>query len=168
MPFPEIWDHLWRQLLIFTPRLVLSLVVFSAFVVGGLAADQVIRRLGHARSIDASLTGLLAKAAKVGLVLFGAVSGLGTLGIDVSALVAGLGLTGFALGFALKDIISNALAGVLVIIYKPFRPEDRISVASFQGTVRKIDLRYTTLESDGKTIYVPNALVFSNAVTVEP
>jgi small conductance mechanosensitive channel len=147
--------------------LLISLAVFAAFWLGGIAAERLIRRLGHARSIDASLTRLLGRAAKVGLLLLGAVTALGTLGLDVSALVAGLGLTGFALGFALKDIISNVLAGILVIIYKPFQPGDQIAVASLQGRVTEIDLRYTTLEADGKRVFVPNAMVFSNAVTVE-
>ena len=40
------------------------------------------------------------------------------------------------------------------------------SVSSFSGRVAEIDLRYTTLEADGKKVFVPNAMVFSNAVTV--
>ena len=48
------------------------------------------------------------------VMIFGFVTALGSVGVDVSALVAGLGLTGFALGFALKDTISNLLSGVLI------------------------------------------------------
>ena len=50
----------------------------------------------------------------------------GTVGVDVSALVAGLGLAGFAIGFALRDAVSNTLAGVLVLMYQPFRVGDDI------------------------------------------
>jgi len=165
MTMLELWNlsaPFWR----FVSPLVIGLVIFAAFWLGAVAAERLIRRLGDARSIDASLTRLLGRVAKVGLLLFGAVSALGTLGVDVTALVAGLGLTGFALGFALKDIISNVLAGILVIIYKPFQPGDQIAISSFKGTVAQIDFRYTTLEADGKKIFVPNAMVFSNAVTV--
>ena len=49
---------------------------------------------------------------------------LGTLGINVSALVAGLGLTGFALGFAFRDALSNVLAGVMILLYHPFHRGD--------------------------------------------
>ena len=56
----------------------------------------------------------------------GLVTALGTLGVDVSALVAGLGLTGFALGFAVKDTISNILAGVLLLVYRPFSKKDYV------------------------------------------
>jgi small-conductance mechanosensitive channel len=157
-----------KEILPLLARLGVSLGVFVAFWIGAIAAERVIRRLGAARSIDAELTDLLGRAAKIALVLFGAVTALGTLGINVTALVAGLGLTGFALGFALKDIISNVLAGILVIIYKPFTPGDQITISSFQGVVAKTNLRYTTLEAEGKTIHVPNSLVFSNAVVVAP
>jgi small-conductance mechanosensitive channel len=143
-----------------------SLVVFALFWLGGIVAGRVIRRLGDARNIDISLTFLLGRVAKIGLLVFGAVTALGTLGIDVTALVAGLGLTGFALGFALKDIISNVLAGILVIIYKPFQPDDYIAVSSFKGKVKQINLRYTTLLADGREIFVPNSMIFTNAVTV--
>ena len=88
------------------------------------------------------------------------------MGMNVTALVAGLGLTGFAVGFALKDVISNALAGILIIIYKPFKQKDHITVSSFAGQVCSIDLRYTVLEAQGKKIFIPNAMLFSNAVSV--
>ncbi len=160
------WDEVSTSLIPLMLRLGASLVVFGLFWLGSILAGQVIRRLGDARGIDVSLTCLLGRVAKIGLLLFGGVTALGTLGIDVTALVAGLGLTGFALGFALKDIISNVLAGILVIIYKPFKPDDYIAVSSFKGKVKEINLRYTTLVADGRKIVIPNSMIFSNAVTV--
>ena len=93
---------------------------------------------------------------------------MGTAGIDVSALVAGLGLTGFALGFAFRDVLSNVLAGVLILMYRPFRRGDRIAVSGLEGTVTGIDLRYTILENDGKTILIPNSNLFTNPIVVTP
>ena len=115
------------------------------------------------------LTHLLARFVKLCLLLFGVVTALGTLGIEVSALVAGLGLTGFALGFALKDIISNVLSGVLIIFFRPFKQGDRISVFSnlaFEGAVVEINLRYTVLDAGEKTVFIPNSVLFTNVVTV--
>ena len=163
----EVWQSVWSGVLLYLPKLGTGLLVFAGFWLGAVVARRVIRRLGDVRSIDDSLTCLLGRAAKVGLLVIGGITALGTLGIDVTALVAGLGLTGFALGFALKDIISNLLAGILVIIYKPFQPDDHVAIAAFQGVVVEINLRYTTLTADGKKIFVPNAMVFSNAVTVD-
>ena len=59
------------------------------------------------------------------VIAIGLVTGFGTMGIDVSALIAGLGLSGFALGFALRDAVSNLIAGVLILLYRPFSYGDK-------------------------------------------
>ena len=104
--------------------------------------------------------------AKISILVFGAITALGTLGINVSALVVGLGLSGFALGFALKDTISNLLAGVMILAYQPFDIGDYIVVAGKEGQVIHIDFRYTTLENNEKIILIPNSLVFANTVSI--
>ena len=102
----------------------------------------------------------------VTMITIGIVSALGIIGIDVTALMAGLGLTGFILGFALKDALSNLLAGMLLLIYHPFKLGDKLMVAGFEGHVVAIDLRYTTLDNDGDKILVPNSMLFTNALRV--
>jgi len=163
---PEAWQEVMGRMLLWAPQLATSLVVLLAFWLGAAVAAKVIRRLARARDIDPGLTHFLSRAARAGLLLFGVITALGTLGIDITALVAGLGLSGFALGFALKDIISNVLAGILIIIYKPFRQNDHIKVSAFEGAVAEVNLRYTTLRVDGQKIFVPNSMVFTNAVIV--
>ena len=108
----------------------------------------------------------MARTAKVALVLFGLVTALGTVGINISALVAGLGLTGFALGFALRDTISNLLAGVLILLYRPFEIGNRIKIAGFEGDVLTIDLRYTALTGEGHKILIPNSKLFTDPIVV--
>jgi small-conductance mechanosensitive channel len=120
------------------------------------------RRTGWAPDVIS----LVSQTIKVVLVVFGIITALGTVGINVSALVAGLGLTGFALGFALKDALSNVLAGALILSYRPFRRGERIEVSGYQGTVADVDFRYTTLETEDKTILLPNSNLFTNTVVV--
>jgi small conductance mechanosensitive channel len=69
-------------------------------------------------------------------------------------------------GFALKDALSNTLAGVLILIYQPFRRGDCIIISGFDGTVDQIDLRYTTLSSEGDRILIPNSTMFTNPIKV--
>lgn len=152
--------------LLFSPRLVMSLVMLFVFWIGGAIVAKIIRGLGGMAHLNEDVRNLIASIAKIALVMLGAVTALGTLGIDVTALVAGLGLTGFALSFAFKDIISNALAGILILIYQPFRRQDRISVASLEGIVVRIDLRYTTLQTDDQQILIPNSNLFTNPIIV--
>jgi small conductance mechanosensitive channel len=163
----EAWHLLSVELALFLPRALTALAILAAFWVGGMLAAGVVLRLGRARDLDTDLTRLLAHSARGALVAFGLVTALGTVGIDVKALVAGLGLTGFALGFALRDIIANTLAGILILVYKPFRRGDRISVAGSEGVIAEIDLRYTVLNVDETTrVLVPNSTLFTNSITV--
>jgi len=164
MPLADVWTSMADRTLAYLPVTGVGLVVFLAFWIAARGANRVIRGLGASRRIDPDVIGLLAWSAKVALLLFGALSALGTLGVDVTAMVAGLGLTGLALGLALKEIVSNALAGVLILIYKPFKRGDAIGVLTFQGTVVEVNLRYTTIESKTGRIFIPNTLLLTNAV----
>lgn len=161
------WQEIAQKAVEFTPTIAMSLAIFVAFWIAGGIVRRVVIRLGKTRAIDEHLMRVLGRAAKTGLMLFGVVMALGTLGVDVGALVAGVGLTGFALGFALKDVVSNLLAGALLLIYKPFEPGQSIEVSKFSGRVESIDLRYTILRADGKKTFVPNSMMFTNAITVD-
>jgi small-conductance mechanosensitive channel len=111
----------------YVPQTVSALLIFLAFWVAGMIAQRILTRF--ATRIDPQrqqVLGLLGQVAKSTLLVIGFITALGTLGIDISALVAGLGLTGFALGFAFRDALSNLLAGVLILLYRPFEVGDRI------------------------------------------
>lgn len=88
------------------------------------------------------------------------------MGVSVAPIIAGLGLGGFALGFALRDALSNLLAGVLIIVYHPFKEGDVISVSGCEGTVTETNLRYTVLVSDHERFMVPNSLIFKNPLKI--
>jgi small conductance mechanosensitive channel len=89
----------------------------------------------------------------------------GTLGINPATLVAGLGVTTIALGFALKELLSNFVAGFLILSTRPFHLGDQISVKEFEGTVERIDLRAThLLTHDNRLIIVPNADIYTATI----
>ncbi len=144
-----------------------GILILAAFWILGIILMNVIRRLGRARHVDEGLAEFLGRVVKVAALILGAITALSEMGIDVGALVAGLGLTGFAFGFAFKDIISNVLSGVLIIIYKPFQVGDQIKIKAYDGNVVSIDLRYTVLNREGKLLYIPNALLFTDAIIVD-
>ena len=109
---------------------------------------------------------LLASVARVSLLILGLITALGTLGVNILGIVAGLGLTGFALGFALKDSIANLLAGVLILLYRPFEVGDRIDVGGLAGRVTHVDLRYTELDAESERVLVPNAKLLTDPIRV--
>lgn len=146
--------------------IISALIVLGGFYLASLLFKKVAEQFFLARKVDQALARFLIRAVRITLVSLGVVTALGTLGIDVSAIVAGLGLTGLALGIALKDIVSNAVSGVMLLLFRPFRHNDRIKVGDFEGAVCDIDLRYTHLRTEGKVIFVPNSMMFANAVQV--
>lgn len=153
------------------PRFLASLAGAIALVVAFWVAAVAARRLvplafTRAARGHEDVGRMLGTLTYVALLTFGVVSAIGTLGVNVSALVAGLGLTGFALGFALRDTISNALAGTMLMIYRPFRAGDRIAVAGSEGKVIEVDLRYTILDAGDRLVLVPNAKLISEIVFV--
>lgn len=162
----QIWTY-WRAAIEAAPQVLMGVVIFVIFVVGARILQRLTLRSSTLAPVDTATVELLGSAAKMIVIGFGIVTALGTMGINVGGLVAGLGLTGFALGFALKDIVSNLVGGLLVLIYKPFQRHDIIAVAGQAGRVREINLRYTRVEdSDGTVILIPNAKLFSEIIRV--
>ncbi len=151
---------------LWVPRAGGVIVVFVLFIILAKIIKKVIIKSAERLKLDTNLTSLFARTSSITLIIFGLVTALGTLGIDISALVAGLGLTGFALGFALKDTISNLLSGVLILLYRPFEIGSHIKITGFQGIVVSIDLRYTEIDSEGNKILIPNSKLFTNPITV--
>ncbi len=149
------------------PGIAAGIGVFVGFwICSVILKSFMAHAIEHAPSNKKDVLALLAKAGRMALLVVGGIAGFGTFGIDVSALVAGLGLTGFALGFALRDALSNVLAGIMILIYQPFARNDMIEVSGLKGKVVEIDLRYTSLENDDVRILIPNSTLFKNPITV--
>ena len=150
------------------PGIMAGLAIFVAFLVAAALVRRIFDRL--ARGVEEHrrpLVGLAAQTARYVIITAGLITALGTMGIDVSALIAGLGLTGFALGYACRDALSNLLAGVLIILYQPFKPGQTITVSGKTGRVGSINFRYTVLKAEGKTVLVPNSAVFGSVIVIE-
>lgn len=86
-------------------------------------------------------------------------------GVNVSSIIAALGATLVTIGLALKDNLSNAASGVIIIINKPFKIGDSLETSNVKGKVTKIEMLYTTLVTpDNKEIVVPNSKLTADYV----
>jgi len=151
-----------------SPDILAFFTILILFYLGAILAKRIFNKLALKTTIEKSkIFQLFGSIIKTGLIILGFISAFGTLGIDVSGMVAGLGLTGFALGFALKDALSNLLAGVLILFYQPFKCGDEIEVAKCIGKVINIDLRYTTLQSNEYQYLIPNSTCFKNWIAIK-
>lgn len=150
------------------------------YIVAGLIVIAIF--YGIARLLRNIITGVAIKhehQRNVGLVLGRLVQGvvilLGVLIALVIAipsfkpaqLVQLLGIGSVAIGFAFRDILQNFLAGILILLTEPFDIDDQIIMGEHEGTVEAIETRATMIRTyDGRRVVVPNANIFTQAVTV--
>ncbi len=164
---PDFFDVLSLRFYAVLPQAVAGLSVAGVFwLLARFAGEWIMRFQARVSDDHKDLIELLADV--VGWVLFGigVIAGLGTAGVNVTALVTGLGLTGFAIGFAMKDILSNMIAGVLILLFRPYGRGDKVRIDKFQGTVVDVDLRCTTLQATGARVLIPNAKAYTEIVAV--
>ncbi|MFB6174342.1 MAG: mechanosensitive ion channel family protein, partial [Candidatus Nanohalobium sp.] len=90
---------------------------------------------------------------------------LGVFGVPLSALGTFLGLIGLGISFALRDTISNFIAGLMIMVNQPFKVGDQIETQGEEGTVKDIRIRATDVKTyDGRKVIVPNSQLYNNVV----
>jgi small conductance mechanosensitive channel len=147
------------------PGLITALVVFAIFYLIAHIGQRVIALTAPRVKADTGAVLLLSRVYYYGIIIFGLITALGTAGMNVSALVAGLGLTGFALGFALKDVLSNLISGIMLLVYRPFNIGDQIKMGEHEGTIQTIRMRDTVLRAfDGRYVIIPNTKLITEVV----
>lgn len=100
------------------------------------------------------------------LIAYAILIGLAELGLDTSSLIALSGGMAIALGLGLKDQLSQLVAGIVLLVKKPFHVGDFITIAGQTGTVLFIDLFQTTIKAtDNTKIVIPNSLAMNSIVT---
>ena len=162
---PEVLQDLLTRLMLFLPKLMVSLLVFAATLIVAGLLGRAVRRAMERRKANAELTLLMSKLTRWIVIILGCIVALQQVDFDVTAFLTGLGVLGFTIGFALQAISQNFVAGVLLLLQQPFDVGDVIQVGEFVGTVITVDLRTTELRAaDGKTILIPNADVLTSAV----
>jgi small-conductance mechanosensitive channel len=149
------------------PRAAAALLVVLLFWMIASALRIVLRRAMPLVIRDPTRQSLVRQMTYFGLVALGLVVAADVLGFSPGSVVAGLGLTGLVLGFALKDILSNFVSGLLILALRPFHIGDQIAIGEdTEGTVERIELRATQIRTyDGRVTLVPNAEVFTSRIT---
>src|SRR4029453_17285532 len=147
------------------PNLVTAVVVLLLTVLVARLVRRGIDTALRRTSTEAHVNLLVAKLGYFGVVLVGVVVALSIAGVSISVLVGSLGLVTVALGFALQDILSNFVAGIVLLLEHPFTKGDHIVTAEVAGTVEDIRVRATRLRtSDGQLVVVPNKLLFTQVL----
>lgn len=118
------------------------------------------------RGSDEALIGFVSSLVYWALLVMVVISALGQLGIQTGSFVAIVGAAGLAIGLALQGSLSNFAAGVLILIFRPFKIGDFVEVAGEAGVVKKIQIFTTELSTgDNKQVIIPNAGITSGNIT---
>lgn len=124
----------------------------------------VLRRLLR-RQADPSVADLISRLLGYVIVAFGFVYALEQVGVAIGPLLGALGIIGIALAFALRDILENFVAGLLLQFRRPFSYGDQIVSGDVEGTVEGIDARSVTVVTpDGETVHLPSSQVITDAI----
>ena len=150
------------------PNIVGGIVfVLVAWFVGKLVANGVRKAFHHKGLVD--LGGVLASLT-FGLVVAASVMIASVIvfpSVKPATIISSLGIGSVAIGFAFKDILQNLLAGILLLINRPYRRGDQIVVKDFEGTVEHIQSRAPLIRTyDGRRVIIPNSDVCTSPVTV--
>ncbi|ALM89454.1 MULTISPECIES: mechanosensitive ion channel family protein [Alteromonas] len=144
--------------------MAIVIYVIGRIVVGFILS--LFRRLMAKSKYDAMLVDFLEAIISAILMLFVIVASLNQLGVDTTSLVAILGAAGLAIGLSLQDSLKNFAAGVMLLVFKPFKSGDFVEAAGTAGTINKIGIFTTTMTTpDNKEIIVPNGGIYSNNIT---
>lgn len=150
----------------FLPRLGLGLLVYIITRWISSWATRLLRRRLTRQDADEELIILLQMLTRWGIQALGIILALEQLAPGrLSTLLAGLGIAGVTIGFAMQDVAKNFIAGILLLLTRPFEIGDTIEVAGYTGKVLAIDLRSTEMrEVDGRFVVIPNTEVFASPV----
>ncbi|MEJ2604367.1 MAG: mechanosensitive ion channel [Gammaproteobacteria bacterium] len=145
------------------------IAAIAIFIIGRWIANLVtkaIRRLMERADVEPTLVKFLSNIIRTLLLLFVILAAISQLGVQTTSLIAVLGAAGLAVGLALQGSLSNFAAGVLIIIFRPYKVGDYIEAAGTAGTVDEVQIFTTVLKTpDNKKIIVPNSQITGDTIT---
>ncbi len=147
------------------PLVFLGIVVFLLFFLGSGLVRRAVKRASWIA--DDSLRSLVAGLASGATIVFGVALALiiALPGVSFTELIASLGVGGIVLGFALRDILENFVAGIIILARRPFAVGDQVRSGEHEGTVTEINFRSTVLRTyEGLRVFIPNGSLLTQPV----
>ncbi len=142
----------------------LILLILGIWIAGRMAA-LTRRSLGRVKNFDVTLIRFLSSLVRYTLIAVTLLAVLDRFGVETTSLIAVLGAAGLAIGLALQGTLSNVAAGVMLLIFRPFKIGDFVDLSGESGTVQGITLFVTELSTgDNVQVIIPNAQVWGSAV----
>jgi len=166
MDFSNILPRLQELLAFYGLKILAAIVIFIVGRWIARALKNVIKRMMTKGNVDDILVSFVGNLTYIALLAFVIIAALNQLGIQTTSFIAVIGAAGLAVGLALQGSLANFAAGVLMIIFRPFKVGDYIEGAGVAGAVEKVHIFTTQLKTpDNKTIIIPNAKIMGDNIT---
>ncbi len=164
----------WTKLVDTGGNLAVNLLIATLILVvtvwlsgwAGRLTGRAIRRLNQHHGGDTTLATFGGAVARNAVLIIGLIAVLQRLGVQTTSIIAVLGAASLAVGLALQGALSNVAAGVMILLFRPYRVGDIIETQGRTGRVRVLDPFVTELETlDGLKVVIPNGKLFGDVVT---
>jgi small conductance mechanosensitive channel len=157
------------QLQEFVTRYGLKIIGAVLILIIGRIAASIVRRITRKaltkRRTEDTIVSFFSTLTYALVMAFIALAALATLGVQTASFVAVLGAAAFAIGFALQGSLSNFAAGVMILVFRPYKVDDFIEAAGVAGVVREVRVFSTIIDTpDNIRIIVPNSKIYGDVI----
>lgn len=163
----EIMDKVTGYAMQYGLALAYALLIF---IIGKWLAKVIAKIAGaamHRAKLNETLASFLKNIIYYALLIFVCIAALNKIGIETTSFVALIGAAGLAVGLALQGSLANFAAGVMLILFQPFKVGEEVEAGGASGTVKEIQIFSTVMETaDKKVIIVPNAKITADKIII--
>ncbi|MFV2030093.1 mechanosensitive ion channel family protein [Neisseria sp. S1] len=159
------WERWADKTMLFGGDLLEALVILlvGKWIVGRIVA--LVQKAFARSKVDKTLAGFIINVLNILLLVFVLMTALSKVGVPTNSVAALIGGAGLAVGLALKDQLSNFAAGVLIILFRPFKVGDFIRAGDKEGYVLEIKIVQTSLRTDAnEEVIIPNGVLMSSSI----
>ncbi len=162
----EIWTMVVALVTTYGLGVIGAIVILIVgFVIAGWVRGSVKKALSNFKRVDETLRGFFSSLAYYAVIVFTIIAVLSQFGVETTSFIAVLGAAGLAIGLALQGTLSNVAAGVMLLLFRPFKTGDYIEGGGLAGTVKSISLFVTELATpDNVQIIAPNSQLWGDAI----
>ena len=147
-------------------KFVVAILIFYFGRVVARLITRGLRKMMQAQKVDKILETFVCNLAYWTMMIFVIIATISQIGIQTTSLIAIMGAAGLAVGLALQGSLANFAAGVLIVLFRPYRVGDWVEAAGISGSVEQVQILTTMLKTgDNKIIIVPNGQIMSSIIT---
>ena len=161
----EVVDTLYKFAAEYGLKLIGAVIILIAGRIVAGFLRKLVRKILTRSKTEPSIISFVGNLIFFLILIFAIVAALGKLGVEMTSFIAIIGAAGLAIGFALQGSLANFAAGVLILVFKPYRVGDVISAAGVMGSVKEIQIFETILATpDNVRITIPNGKIYGDVI----